>query len=1123
MAESLRTQIEELQSSMQAIEGQRSVLGDVAVNLALAALRKQLTALEEQAASEATPAEERRLVTILFVDMVGSTGMAEKVDPEEWHQVLKRLHAILGEKVAAHHGEVGKFLGDGMLAYFGMREASEDDPENAIRAALDAQAAVAGSLSAEQIQIRAGIHTGLVVMGELGEASHMEFTASGDAMNLAARLQSAAPPGGVLISQDTYRYVRGVFDLTPRPPLTVKGKGEPIHTYLVRQAKPRPFRSVTRGVAGVQARTVGREVEMQALQAAYLRAYAGHGTAWVQLVSAPGIGKSRLLGDLNDWIDLRDETIWLLRARSFPDEANQPFSLVRRLWFDRFQIAEDASLAQAEAKWMERFKEYRGKRDFEEEAHALGLLMGLPFEDSPYTKAMRNDPVQVKGRAMVVSRALVHSMRAQNPMVVLLEDLQWTDAASWEYLMDVFLDGAGDGQFNGLLIAAAARPEWSPPQKLTELFKSSSSGEADARHWGSHMALAPLSDDAMRELAKDLFQRAGAVPEQMIDLLVERSEGVPYYEEEMVNWLIDNGVFDVHEEPWRFLPEKLKAQPLPATLQHLLLTRLSSLSQPERAALQRGAIFGRRFWAGGLEALGVPGSEETLGHLQPRGFVEAQPESAFQTETEWSFQQGLLQEVTYESVLKRERAALHKVAAGWLEKQARQAGRLEEFAGLLGAHCERAGDLSAAADWYMRAGKRAMGQGAPAEAKRFYSLALDLLPPVDKERRWWTLLGHEEAVSVLGEAEFWRADVAALVELARSFERDDRLAEAYSHQTSFLMRTGDMLNVEDACQNALAAAQRSGNEAMEATALALLAVVTVDRVDPGSTVQRLEEALRLAHHLHDETILAGTLFRAAYCYYGLGYLSQALDMQRQQIELDHRLGNRSMQALGLLNLASGQLGVGLYKQARGALEQAREIAEALGSRRLYGGALQSFGELYLALGDLRKARQEAELGMEPITESGDAISTAHNHNCLGAILLGMGDATGAARHYAEAQQIASAKGIVTTAGESVAGLAACAIMQGRLDEARQYAQRALDHLKEYGWKGQSSAGRVFRPCAEAFEALGDTECAAEVLEMAYAALTDVADSISDPSWRQAFLENVPDHRALMQMWERLHK
>ena len=402
-----------------------------------------------------------------------------------------------------------------------------------------------------------------MVVGELGEATHKEFTASGDAMNLAARLQSAAPPGGILISYDTYRYVRGVFDLTPCPPLTVKGKSEPLQTYLVRRAKPRPFRSVARGVAGVETRTIGREVEMQALQSAYLRAYEQHGMVWAQLLGDPGVGKSRLLDDLSDWMDLREETYRLLRARAFPDDANQPFALVRRMWFDRFQIADDAPLEQAEAKWVERFKEFSGSDESEEAAHALGLLVGLPFNNSPYIGAMRSDPTQVKGRALVVSRELVKAVRQQFPLVVLLEDLQWTDLASWEYLMEVFLDEAAGERSNGLFILGAARQEWRPPEELAALFKASSSSEkgpdkSGNEKWGMQINLAPLSDQSTRELAKEIFQRAVDIPEQIIDLLVERSDGVPYFTEEIVNWLIDHGILDTRSEQWRFLPDRLK-------------------------------------------------------------------------------------------------------------------------------------------------------------------------------------------------------------------------------------------------------------------------------------------------------------------------------------------------------------------------------------------------------------------------------------------------------------------------------------------------------------------------------------------------------------------------------------
>jgi len=266
LTDPLETHLDQLRHSMAVLESQRATLGEAVIEPALMALREQLAALEAQAPAVPTPAEERRVISILFTDVVGSTALAESLDPEEWRHTVAVLHERVGEIIQKHQGTVAQYLGDGLLALFGAYSSSEHDPENAIRAALYAQSAVSALNGARPIQIRVGIHTGLVVMGELGSESKKEFTATGDAMNLAARLQSAAPPGGVLVSHDTYRYVRGVFNVTPQPALTVKGRQEAVQTYLVRAAKPRPFRTVARGVAGIETRTVGREAELGQLQ-----------------------------------------------------------------------------------------------------------------------------------------------------------------------------------------------------------------------------------------------------------------------------------------------------------------------------------------------------------------------------------------------------------------------------------------------------------------------------------------------------------------------------------------------------------------------------------------------------------------------------------------------------------------------------------------------------------------------------------------------------------------------------------------------------------------------------------------------------------------------------------------
>jgi predicted ATPase len=611
---------------------------------------------------------------------------------------------------------------------------------------------------------------------------------------------------------------------------------------------------------------------------------------------------------MTDWLDLREETFRLLRARAFPDDASQPFALVRRMWFDRFQIAEDTPLEIAEARWVEHFKEIYGLIDYEEPAHALGLLIGLPFEDSPYIKGMRNDPTQVKGRALVVSRDLMDKILMQYPVVILLEDLQWTDPSSWEYLTEVFLGEQNEGLPNGLFILAAARLEWHPPEELKNLLESSLSGENNLTKWGTLIHLSPLTDQSIKELVIEIFQRAEGIPDSIIDLLVDRSDGTPYYTEEMVNWFIDHEILDTQGEHWHFRPERLRAQPLPATLQHLLLTRLSSLSTLERDALQRGSIFGRRFWTSGVEALSVTSGADVLAHLQPRGFVEAHTDSTFQGDTEWNFHQNLFQEVTYESVLKRERVALHRLAAEWLESQARQAGRLDEFAGLLGNHLELAGELSMAADWYQRAGKCAMGQGAPREAAGFYSRALELLPPVDKQRRWQVLLGRESALTILGDAEPRQADLEALLGLAHSIENDLYLAEVYFRQAEFYRHIGDDHLSWQTSLKALNTARKCGAEAIVAKALALHAQASGSN-EKATIVQNIEEALKLARKLGDDNVLADVLYRAAYCIGDID-IAGCFALCNELIELAHRLGNHSWEAAGLGNMGVVYIGEG---------------------------------------------------------------------------------------------------------------------------------------------------------------------------------------------------------------------
>jgi class 3 adenylate cyclase/predicted ATPase len=1113
MTESPANDLDKLRLALAGLEVQRGILGE-AVEPALELVRRQIAALEEQLSSPppATPLakedsspEERRIVSILFTDIVGSTALAESLDPEDWRYIVAQIHAMAGEQVVANHGAVVQYLGDGLLALFGAQTASEADPENAVRAALDIQAELASLPIDPPVQMRAGVHTGLVVVGDLGSDARREFTASGDAMNLAARMQSAALPGSVLISNEVYRQVRGAFETTSQPPLRVKGKSEPVQTYLVQRARERRFHSASRGVAGVETRTVGREAEQAQLQAAYQEAIQQPSVVWTQLIGDAGVGKSRLLEDLSEWLDLRPERLRLLRGRAFSGDLNQPFSLVRRMWFDRFHITEDEPLASAEEKWVRGFQEL-SQTDEIEPAQALGLLVGLSFSGSRYVEGMRGDPTQVKGRALVVSRELIHAIRLHQPLVFLLEDLHLADAPSLEYLTSIVFENglAGNDILQGEFLLATARPEWKTPSALSQ------HREAEPHRY-TEIHLTSLSQSASRELALELLSRVDGVTDEVIELIVERSEGVPYYAEELVNLLIDRGVIDRNGERWRYISGELDETQLPLTLQHLLLTRLLSLPLAERSCLQRSSVFGRNFWEGGLEALGTRSPQLFLSPLQPRGFVDRQPESSFGQNIEWSFHHALLRDVTYESLLKRDRPGLHKAAAAWLEAQARQSDRLNEFAGVLGEHFEQAGEMHTAAVWYLLAGERAKDLGATREAKTHLDRALELLPQDDRERRWRALLARSDTLSMLGDIAPRQANQALLLELAGELD-DAHLAEAYYRQGILLDNQGDYNAAIELYDKAVAAGRRASDKQLVARVLGMK-VIGQNRVgDVTGAAASAKTALALLSQL-DEKTANRVISNVAVYFIETGDIAKAARLHQDLAASSQHLGDRASATNSLNNLGYSYSMLGQYPQARAALQQALQFGRAIEARRE-----SNFVLLNLGLVHWRECNNEAALR---VLEQAIADLEAAGFSYLGLAFEQAGDWESAQEQYIKAMDLFKGIGVGGYATDTLAGMARCALAKREFEKARQNAEQLWTYLHEQGSQGMEFPIWGYLTCAQVFEALGDPEICQAAVEQGCEELYRRAEKISDPEWRRSFLENVPEHRLILDFRKRM--
>jgi class 3 adenylate cyclase/tetratricopeptide (TPR) repeat protein len=687
---------------------------------------------------------ERRLVTMLFCDIRGSTPMAETLDPEDVLEIVNGAFEHLIAPVYRHEGTVAEMRGDAILAFFGAPVGHEDDPVRAVRAALDIQAGIrdyAARLRAERgiegFSVRIGIHTGVVVVGEVGSDLRVAYTAVGDAINLAARMEQNAPAGGILVSAETWRSIAEDFFTVPQPPLTVKGHVAPVDTYLVERPLPAAIGARTRRIEGVETRLIGRDAELRQLEAALDAALDGRGGGIVLVTGDPGVGKSRLVGELVRVALDRPKPPDTWMGRATPTGIATPYGLLRDLWARRCGILDSDSAAVAR----ERFERdvvgvFGDDASGVMRAHVLGQLLGFDYAGSPYLRGLLDDPRQVRNRARVYVADYLRSVSTTRPLIVLLEDLHWADDSSLNALPE-------------LAMALGDRPA---------LFVATARQALDERHpgWTSavpgmlRLALEPLDAAASEELVAEILRRADRVPAALRNMIVGRSEGNPFFAEELVKMLLEDGVIERSpgdEHAWRVRADRLGEVRIPPGLTGVLQARLDRLEPEERATLQRASVVGRRFWDRAVTRLAAADNHPTdsarapavtaasLAVLERRELAFERTPSTFADCREYVFKHALVRDVAYESLLRRQRRAYHGAAADWLLGAG--GDRADETAGIMGTHLELAGRGAEAARQYARAASRAAAAFANDEAIDLFRRALRLdreLPPESRDR-----------------------------------------------------------------------------------------------------------------------------------------------------------------------------------------------------------------------------------------------------------------------------------------------------------------------------------------------------------------------------------------------------
>lgn len=977
------TEKEKLEAAIAAQESLRATLGDAVVDMTVGALREKLAALEAPAA------EQRKLVTILFADVSGFTAMSETMDAEEVRDTMNALWEKLDAAIIKHGGRIDKHIGDALMAIFGVPAAKEDDPERAVHAALALQAELksfAGK-TGRDLKMRIGVNTGNALLGAVG--SNAEFTAMGDAVNLASRLEHAAPIGGILISHDTYLHVRGVFTVEAQKPLEVKGKREMIQTYIVARAKPRAFRIGTRGL-DIETKMVGRDAELKQLQDGMEASFEDRETQLTTVVGDAGMGKSRLLFEFTQWFDLHPKQFWYFAGRASPGTADSPYGLLRDVVSQRFQIGDGDATPEVRAKFE------RGAAEFlkddpraAEKSHYIGRLLGFDFADSPHVAALASNPSLLGERGAESLIELLRAAEKANPILLLLEDVHWADDASLDFVAGLLAREKG----LRLFILALSRP--------TLYERRPSWGEGQTGH--RKIVLTQLSKRDSRRLVDDILSRVEALPESLRDMVVSGSEGNPFYVEELIRMLMEDGVIDRSGERWRVNAERLAEAKVPATLVGVLQARLDSLAAVEKEVLQCAAVIGRIFWDGGVARMAPAAGPEMFEKLRAKDMVFRRESSAFADSSEYIFKHALLRDVAYESVLKKQRRAYHSAAAEWLIKQS--GARVAEFAVQIARHFELADQGEKSAAHLMLSAEKSALIGAFPEAAEALNRALALLPVGADSQRAGVLMSlgklymdwtrHDDSARVYAEA------------LAAARKAGDGVLQAKAHNglSGLTRRMGRYDDAKRSAAAGLELARSEGARPEIAESLFQLGSVEIVRLNFESGVSQLGEALACLKELGDALGMAR-------CLNNMGSAFSR--------------GNRP-------------------EEARVHYEQAIVRYAEAGDEV---GASTTKANLAQALGKLKRFSEARALIVETLKfqrDHGMKRGAANTLDALAEIDEREGHAVEARRGYAEALKISLELGVMPGVIVALAGLGRMLATEGKKEAALEALAVAMTH------------------------------------------------------------------------------
>jgi class 3 adenylate cyclase/tetratricopeptide (TPR) repeat protein len=898
---------------------------------------------------------ERRVVTILFSDVKGSTTLSEERDPEQVLEIMNGAFEVLIEPIYRYEGTLARLMGDAILAFFGAPIAHEDDPVRAVLAALDIQkqmpqyaARVEKKYGAKGFAVRVGINTGLVVVGEVGSDLRVEYTAMGDAINVASRLENAAAPGSIVISENTARLARHAFQMESLGGLELKGKAEPVQAYRVTGRKETP--ESARGIQGLYSPLVGRDGELETLSARLEQLGRGQGQI-VSIIGEAGLGKSRLLEEARRFRegkmgDGRTPIKWL-EGRSLSYQTSTPYAPFVDLLDQLFDLRRE----EKDLDKYERIKSTIGRllpgreRDL---APFIAVPLGIELSGEDLDRLKYLMPPELPQRVFRAVAEVLERLGETQPLVLVFEDLHWADATSLE-LIESLMSLA---ERAGVALIALFRPQRQDPS-----WRFHEVASRDFHHRYTSIQLEPLDEEGARRLVANLLEIED-LPERVRALILKKAEGNPFFVEEVIRSLLDGKQVVREESHWRATREIANIQ-VPDTLAAVITARLDGLDDDSKRTAQTAAVVGREFQFDVLADVSeLPQTiDPALTNLERREIVRLRSRLPQRL---YLFKHSVTQETAYATILMSKRKEIHRRVAECMERV--EPERVNDIAW----HFLEAKEESRALPYLIAAGDLAARAYSAPEAIRAFTQAVEIAK--SGENRSLARRAYEG----LGNVQSFAFNIPAAVQ---TFEEMDEWGRAHD------------------------------DVPMQVSAINKLAYNLAFFSGQFPTAEKhLADAERLAQAAQDKPGLVEAYFvRCGMCT-AMGDFDRVLFYMGQSAEFGRELNLQDQVAASLDHTARAHMLLTRFDEAWVTAQEALDVAREIKNRDVESAVLTTIAALYLRKGDLDSAQHAAEEAAEIALRIGAMVGGIAAPWTLGAILRLRGEYEGAISSFQQSVQ-----------------------------------------------------------------------------------------------------------------------